>query len=83
VVICTIVAGAKRYRLEPSAYLHDVILQRSVVVSPKLLRGLLPDRWAAANPQQVLSHHLDESRQKAQRPDERRGGRRLKSNYKL
>ena len=36
-VLCTIIAGAKRHRLEPWAYLHDVILQLSVDASPESL----------------------------------------------
>jgi transposase len=78
-VLCTIIAGAKRHRIEPWAYLHDVILQLSVDASPELLAGLLPDRWALAHPEHVLAHRLEESRQKAQRRDERRGMRRLRS----
>ena len=54
-VLCTILAGAKRHRLEPWAYLHDVILQLSVDASPELLAGLLPDRWALAHPDHVLT----------------------------
>jgi transposase len=75
-VLCTIIAGAKRHRIEPWAYLHDVILQLSVDASPDLLAGLLPERWAQAHPEHVLSHRLEESRQKAQRRDQRRAGRR-------
>jgi transposase len=75
-VICTIIAGAKRHRLEPWAYLHDVILQLSVDVNPEMLDRLLPDRWAVAHPEHVLSHRLEESRQKAQRRDQRRANRR-------
>ena len=71
--------GAKRHRLEPWAYLHDVILKLSVDASPELLIGLLPDRRALAHPKHVLTHRLEESRQKAARPDERRRLRRLKS----
>ena len=71
-VICTIIAGAKRHRLEPWAYLNDVILELSVDASPESLERLLPDRWAAADPEHVLNHRLDESRQKAQRRDQRR-----------
>jgi len=78
-VICTIIAGAKRHRLEPWAYLHDVILQLSVDASPEFLTGLLPDRWALAHPEHVLTHRLQESRQKAARRDERRRMRRLRS----
>jgi transposase len=75
-VLCTVLAGAKRHRLEPWAYLHDVILQLSVDASPEPLAGLLPDRWALAHPEHVLTHRLEESRQKAQRRDQRRAGRR-------
>jgi hypothetical protein len=74
-VICTIIAGAKRHRLEPWAYLIDVILQLSVDASPEILAGLLPDRWAVTHPEHVLSHRLEESRQKAQRRDQRRATR--------
>jgi hypothetical protein len=75
-VICTIIAGAKRHRLEPWAYLNDVILQLSVDASRESLERLLPDRWAEAHPEHVLSYRLDESRQKAQRRDQRRAERR-------
>jgi transposase len=75
-VLCTIIAGAKRHRLEPWAYLYDVILQLSVDASLELLVGLLPDRWALARPEHVLDHRLEESRQKAQRRDQRRARRR-------
>jgi transposase len=78
-VLCTILAGAKRHRLEAWAYLRDVILQLSVEASPESLARLLPDRWAQAHPEHVLAHRVDESRQKAQRRDERRGMRRLRS----
>lgn len=75
-VLCTIIAGAKRHRLEPWAYLHDVILQLSVEASPEILTSLLPDRWALAHPEHILNHRLEESRQKAQRRDQRRANRR-------
>jgi transposase len=78
-VICTIIAGAKRHRLESWAYLRDVILQLSVDASPESLTRLLPESWALAHPEHVLAHRLEESRQKAQRRDERRRMRRLGS----
>ena len=78
-VLCTIIAGAKRHRLEPWAYLHDVILQLSVDASPEMLARLLPDRWALAHPQHVLTHRLEESRQKERRRDQRRAERRARS----
>lgn len=74
-VLCTIIAGAKRHRLKPWAYLHDVILQLSVDASPELLIGLLPDRWALAHPEHILNHRLEESREKARRRDQRRARR--------
>jgi transposase len=78
-VLCTILAGAKRHRLEPWAYLRDVILQLSVDASPEFLTPLLPDHWAAAHPEHVLSHRVEESREKARRRDERRAMRRIQS----
>jgi transposase len=78
-VLCTIIAGAKRHRLEPWTYLRDVILQLSVDASPELLTRLLPDRWALEHPENVLTYRLDESRQKAQRRDQRRAERRARS----
>jgi transposase len=79
-VLCTIIAGAKRHRLEPWAYLRDVILQVSVDPSQEYLETLLPDRWAVAHPEHVLSHRVEESRQKARRRDERRAMRRTRPN---
>jgi hypothetical protein len=79
-VLCTIIAGAKRHRLEPWAYLRDVILQVSVDPSQEYLETLLPDRWAVVHPEHVLSHRVEESRQKARRRDERRAMRRTRSN---
>ena len=75
-VIYTIIAGAKRHRIEPWAYLNDVILQLTVDASPDSLERLLPDRWAAAHPEHVLNYRLDESREKARRRDQRRAERR-------
>ncbi len=75
-VICTVIAGAKRHRLEPWAYLHDVILQLTVDASRQSLERLLPEGWAIAHPEHVLSHRLEESRRKAQHRDQRRANRR-------
>jgi transposase len=75
-VLCSIIAGAKRHRLEPWAYLHDAILQLSVDASPEMVARLLPDRWALSHPEHILAHRLEESRQKAQRRDQRRASRR-------
>jgi len=71
----TILAGAKRHRLEPWAYVRDVLLRLSAGETD--LEALLPDRWGASHPEHVLQHRLDESRQKAARQKGRRERRRL------
>jgi hypothetical protein len=66
----TILAGAKRHRLEPWAYLSDVLLHlatQSEDAEDEDLDPLVPDRWAAAHPEHVLTHRLEESRQKRDR----------------
>jgi transposase len=73
-VLFTILAGAKRHRLEPWAYLRDVVLKLSAGETD--LESLLPDRWAASHPEHVLQHRLDESRRKATRQKEARQERR-------
>lgn len=76
-VLFTILAGAKRHRLEPWAYLREVLLRLAAGVTD--LESLLPDRWAASHPEQVLEHRLEESRRKAARQqatrERRRAGR--------
>jgi len=73
-VLFTILAGAKRHRLEPWAYLRDVLLGLSVGETD--LEALLPDRWGASHPEHVLEHRLDESRRRAARQKARRERRR-------
>ena len=73
-VLFTILAGAKRHRLEPWAYLRDVLLRLSAGETD--LEALLPDRWAASHPEHVLQHRLDESRRKAARQKAARQERR-------
>ncbi len=73
-VLCTILAGARRHRIEPWAYLREILLQLNGD-NPRLAE-MLPDRWAAANPESVLTHRLEESRQKAATKRDRRRRRR-------
>jgi transposase len=73
-VLFTILAGAKRHRLEPWVYLRDVLLRLSAGETD--LASMLPDRWAASHPEHVLQHRLDESRRKAARQKEARMRRR-------
>ena len=80
-VLFTILAGAKRHRLEPWAYVRDVLLHLSAGETD--LERLLPDRWAANHPEHVLKHRLDESRRKATRKKETRQRRRAKAAAKV
>jgi transposase len=70
----TIIAGAKRHLLEPWAYVKDVLMTLSV--DPERVEDLLPDRWGQSHPEYVLTHRLEESREKARRRDARRAERR-------
>lgn len=76
-VLYTVLAGAKRHRLEPWAYLTHVLLH--LAGGSADLEALLPDRWAAAHPEHVLRHRLDESRQRRARQQRRRTERRRAS----
>jgi transposase len=73
-VLCTILAGAKRHRIEPWCYVRDLLL-RLHADDPRL-DEMLPDRWATAHPEAILTHRLDESRAKAARTQARRAHRR-------
>jgi transposase len=79
-VLFTILAGAKRHRLEPWAYVRDVLLRLSAGETD--LEALLPDRWGASHPEHVLKHRLDESRKKAARQKEKRQQRRAAASRK-
>ena len=74
-VLFTILAGAKRHRIEPWAYLRELLLR--LHADDSHLDEMLPDRWAAAHPESVLNYRLEESRQKAARQRERRRRRRV------
>lgn len=69
-VLFTVLAGAKRHRIEPWTYLREILL-RLHAEDPHLDK-MLPDRWAAAHPEMVLTYRLEESRQKAARQRDRR-----------
>ena len=73
-VLFTILAGAKRHRIEPWAYLRELLLR--LHADDARLDEMLPDRWAAAHPESVLTYRLEESRQKAARQRDRRRRRR-------
>jgi transposase len=73
-VLCTILAGAKRHRIEPWCYVRELLL-RLHADDPRL-EEMLPDHWAVAHPEAILTHRLDESRAKAVRTRARRAHRR-------
>jgi transposase len=70
----TILAGAKYHCLEPWAYVRDVV--QRLCAGETDLESMLPDRWAAAHPEYVLEHRLEESRRKAARKKRAREQRR-------
>jgi transposase len=73
-VLYTILGGAKRHGIEPWSYVHDLLLR--LHADDQRLENMLPDRWAAAHPEAILNHRLDESRTKAIRTRARRAHRR-------
>ena len=75
-MLYTILAGAKRHRIEPWAYVRDILLR--LHAEDQCLEELLPDRWAAAHPEAVLNHRLEESRARAIRTRARRAHRRAR-----
>jgi transposase len=69
-VLFTILAGAKRHRIEPWTYLRELLL-RLHDDDPRL-DEMLPDRWAIEHPETVLTYRLEESRRKAAARSSRR-----------
>jgi transposase len=62
-VLFTVLAGAKRHRIEPWTYLRELLLR--LHDDDLRLDEMLPDRWAANHPESVLTYRLEESRRKA------------------
>jgi transposase len=62
-VLFTILAGAKRHRIEPWTYLRELLLR--LHDDDSRLDEMLPDKWAAHYPESVLTYRLEESRRKA------------------
>jgi hypothetical protein len=73
-VLYTILAGAKRHRIEPWTYVRELLLRSHA--DDLRLEEMLPDRWAAAHPEAILTHRLEESRDRADRTRRRRAHRR-------
>ena len=73
-VLYTVLAGAKRHRLEPWVYVRELLLR--LHADDARLEEMLPDRWAAQHPEAVLTYRLEESRCKAAAKRDRRSRRR-------
>ena len=73
-VLCTILAGAKRHRNEPWAYVRELLLH--LHANDVRLDAMLPDQWAADHPEAILTYRLEENRHKAARQRDRRRHRR-------
>ena len=76
-MLYTILAGAKRHRIEPWCYVRELLLR--LHADDVHLDEMLPDRWAVAHPEAILSHRLEESRAKAVRTRARRAHRRARA----
>ncbi len=72
----TILAGAKRHHIEPLCYVRELLLR--LHADDVHLDEMLPDRWATAHPDAILTHRLEESRAKAVRTRARRAYRRAR-----
>jgi hypothetical protein len=79
-VLYTILAGAKRHRLQPWTYVRELLLRMHA--DDNRLEEMLPDRWAAQHPEAVLVHRLEESRDKAARKREQRRRRRARLTHR-
>jgi hypothetical protein len=79
-VLYTILAGAKRHRLEPWTYVRELLMRMHA--DDNRLDEMLPDRWAAEHPEAILTHRLDESRDKAARKREQRHRRRARLTHR-
>ena len=73
-ILYTILAGAKRHRIEPWAYVRELLMR--LHADDSRLQDMLPDRWASAHPEFILAHRLEESRTKAAAKRDRRRRRR-------
>jgi transposase len=76
-VLYTILAGAKRHRIEPWAYVRELLMRLNA--DDQRLEDLLPDRWALQHPESMLTYRLEESRNKAAIKRDRRTRRRAQA----
>jgi transposase len=70
----SILAGAKRHRIEPFAYVRDLLV--AISTGEPDWSSLLPDVWIAAHPEHFLHYRRDEAEAAARSRRRRRAGRR-------
>jgi transposase len=70
----SILAGAKRHRIEPFAYVRDLLV--AISAGEVDWNMLLPDAWIAAHPEHVLNYRRDEAEAAANARRRRRSLRR-------
>jgi transposase len=76
-VLFSILANAKRYQIEPFAYVRALLIALS---SDQVdLESLLPDVWIKAHPEHFLTYRRDEAEAAAQARRRRRALRRAKA----
>jgi transposase len=76
-ILYSVLASAKRHRIEPWAYVKALLVALS---KPDVdLRSLLPDIWIAAHPEHFLAYRRDEAEAAARWRRDRRADRRAKS----
>jgi transposase len=73
----SILAGAKRHRIEPFAYVRDLLV--AISASEVDWNSLLPDAWIAAHPEHFLHYRRDEAEAAAQSRRRRRADRRARA----
>ena len=76
-VLYTILAGAKRHRIEPWSYVRELLMR--LHADDARVEDMLPDRWAKQHPEAVLQYRLEETRVKAAAKRDRRQRRRVSS----
>jgi len=70
----SILAGAKRHRIEPFVYVRDLLV--AISTGEPDWNALLPDVWIAAHPEQLLYYRRDEAEAAARSRRRRRAERR-------
>jgi transposase len=75
-ILFSIVASARRHRIEPWAYVRALLVAFSSLEVD--LRSLLPDCWIAAHPEHLLTYRRDEAEAAARGRQRRRAARRAK-----